>query len=52
MIAMDDKVNKVLQDMLDAEDYKMVLSMLDAMENASSSPKDDIRKILEDTING
>ncbi len=52
MIAMDDKVDKVLQDMLDAEDYKMVLKMLDAMEGATRSPKDDIRKILEDTIDG
>ena len=51
MISMDEKVDKVLRDMLDEEDYSMVLEMLDAMEGSSRNAKDEIRKILEDTVN-
>ena len=48
---MDQKVDKVLRDMLDAEDYEMVLEMLDAMDGSTKNAKDDIRKILEDAVN-
>lgn len=52
MIRMDEKVEKILRENLTSDDYEMVLEMLEVLESSTKNPKNDIRKILEDTIHG
>lgn len=48
---MNEKVDKVLRDILNTEDYSMILKMLNAMDGSPRNAKDEIRKILEDVAN-
>ncbi len=52
MIGMDEKVDRILKDTMGQEDYTMVLRMLDVIDGPSKNVKEDIRKILEETVNG
>lgn len=52
MIGMDEKVDKILRDTMGQEDYMMVIKMLGVIESPSKNVKEDIRKILEETVNG
>ncbi len=52
MIGMDEKVDRILKDTMGPEDYMMVLRMLDVIDSPSKNVKEDIRKILEETVNG
>lgn len=47
MIEMDERVDRVLRDKLERDDYEMVIKMLEAMEDSPRNVKDSLRKILE-----
>lgn len=49
---MDEKVDQILRENLSSDDYEMVLEMLEILDGSTKNPKNEIRKILEDTIHG
>jgi len=49
---MDKNVEKVMKDILGIDDFELVVEMLDAMEETTRNPRDEIRAILEDAVDG
>lgn len=48
MIAMDSKIDRIMKETMEAEDYEIILKMLEIMDKYPRSAKSKITKMMEE----